>query len=151
MRKDSGDAALSLASQRGLYDIVRLLLDKGADVQANLDDALRTAFGNGHYNIVQLLLDRGVDVDVEATIYRHNALSLAAREGHYMTVLLLLYRGAYATDLALLEASKTGHYDIVQLLNDKRAGLQTRLPPFSSLPGPFEDVRFQSPKPSREI
>jgi ankyrin repeat protein len=75
---------------------MRLLLDKGADVNATggeFGNALQAAVISGHIYIAQLLLEKGADVN--ATGGEHgNALIAASYLGHLSTVKLLLDRGA---------------------------------------------------------
>ncbi|KAH9225077.1 hypothetical protein K456DRAFT_1812498, partial [Colletotrichum gloeosporioides 23] len=54
--------ALQAASEEGHDNIVQMLLDKGADVNAHGGDygnALQAASSGGHNNLVQILLDKG--------------------------------------------------------------------------------------------
>ena len=87
---------LYYAVRRGHIDTVRLLLDKGADINAR-DRLFRTslyyAFSSGRVDIVILLLDRGADINVRDGLSRillHEAVS----SGHIGIVRLLLGRGA---------------------------------------------------------
>jgi Ankyrin repeats (3 copies) len=57
----SGGVALSSAATAGHQEIVSMLLDAGADVNADGGAALTAAAG--HAEIVRLLLDRGADVN----------------------------------------------------------------------------------------
>ena len=55
---------LSIAATRGARAVVQVLLDRGADVNAqdrNDGNALYAASVRGHEKVVQLLLDRGAD------------------------------------------------------------------------------------------
>jgi ankyrin repeat protein len=117
---------LYYAAQTGLIDFTGLLLDRGADVNANggsYSTALQAAAIRGHDQIVQLLLDRGADVNANGGSYG-TALQAAANRGHDQIVQLLLDRGAdvnvnsgsYGT--ALQAAASKGHDQIVQLLLD---------------------------------
>lgn len=76
------------------YQIVQLLLDHGADVNAQQRDdgetVLSQAAGPNDLRLVQLLLDRGADVNGG----RGAALCAAARGGKPQIVRLLLDRGA---------------------------------------------------------
>ena len=53
---------------------MRLLLDKGADVNAQdglHDTALQAASHSGHEAVVRLLLDKGADVNAQGGYLRH--------------------------------------------------------------------------------
>lgn len=57
--------ALQVASFRGYDQIVHMLLDRGANVNASdghFGNALRAASAEGHVKVVQALLDRGAEV-----------------------------------------------------------------------------------------
>ena len=56
------------ASYRGYEKIVKLLLNRGADINAqgsSYGNTLQTASYRGHGKIVQLLLNRGADINVQ--------------------------------------------------------------------------------------
>ena len=64
--------------------MVKLLLDKGADVNAQggrYGNALYVASERGHEQVVKLLLDKGADVSAEGRRY-DNALQAASAKGH---------------------------------------------------------------------
>ena len=50
------------ASSNGHLEIVRLLLEHGADVHARDDEVLIWASRNGHLEVVRLLLNKGADI-----------------------------------------------------------------------------------------
>jgi ankyrin repeat protein len=121
-------------SRAGNIGVVQLLLDKGADVNAQGGDygnALQAASAGGHKEIVQLLLDKGADVNAQGGYY-NNALQAASAGGHKEIVQLLLDKGAdinaqggdYGN--ALYAASAGGHKEIVQLLLDKGADVNAQ-------------------------
>ncbi|KXH34120.1 hypothetical protein CSIM01_07122 [Colletotrichum simmondsii] len=92
---------LQAASFNGHVEIVRLLLDRNADINAQngaYGNALQTACYRGQLDIVQLLLERNADVNVEG--------------------------GEFGT--ALQAASYNGRVDIVRLLLESNAIVDTR-------------------------
>lgn len=129
-----GKTALMYAAKSGRKDIVKLLLDKGADpniVAWGDETALRNAVKNGHKDIIKLLLDTNAEFKKRSM---GGALVEAAQQGHKDIVELLINKGAdpnstayydgYSapTDTtALVVASGKGHKDIVRVLLDKGA------------------------------
>jgi len=82
---------LLLASDKGQTDIVRALLDKGADINAKGPKgwtALMQAAGSGHLETVKLLVERKAFVPAENDV-RESALSLAQARGHSNVVAFL--------------------------------------------------------------
>ena len=114
------DEALRGASANGRTEVVKLLLDRGADVHAGGDYALQWASANGRTEVVKLLLDAGADVHAKDG----EALRLASKNGHTEVVKLLLDKGANVhanDDYALRLASYNGHTKVVKFLLDKGA------------------------------
>ncbi|KAF2853751.1 ankyrin [Plenodomus tracheiphilus IPT5] len=108
-------------SQRGSEAVVKLLLDKGANVNVNAQgghygNALQAASAGGYKAVVKLLLDKGADPNAQ---------------GHEAVVKLLLDKGAdpnaqggkYGN--ALWAASEEGHEAVVKLLRDAGADIDT--------------------------
>ena len=63
---------LPALSEGGHEKIVQILLDAGAEINAQEEDgssALITASGGGHKKIVQMLLERGADVNAQGGEY----------------------------------------------------------------------------------
>ncbi|KAI9679647.1 MAG: hypothetical protein M1829_001609 [Trizodia sp. TS-e1964] len=127
-----GTTALIWAARGGHEAIVQLLLDKGANTEANDiygGTALICAARGGHEAIVQLLLDKGANTEAKDD-RKATALIRAARGGHEAIVQLLLDKGANteANDIyggtALICAARGGHEAIVQLLLDKGANIE---------------------------
>ena len=72
-----------LGFRQGPLGVVRLLLEKGADVNANYPSgvtALIWASREGHLNVVKLLLEKGADVNARDKFGR-TALMMAAQWG----------------------------------------------------------------------
>ncbi|KAJ5536372.1 hypothetical protein N7513_009558 [Penicillium frequentans] len=126
----------SLLDAAGFGDAtaVRLLLDKGADVNAQgggYGNALQAASVGDHEEMVQLLLEKGVDVNEQGGGYG-NALQAASLGGHEEVVQLLLEKGAdinahggeYSS--ALQAASVRGHEEVVHLLLEKGADVNAQ-------------------------
>jgi ankyrin repeat protein len=127
--------ALQAASERGHLDVVKLLLDNGADVNTQgggrYGSALQAASEEGRLDMVKLLLDKGADVTTQGGDYG-NALQAASVSGHSDVVKLLLDKGADVNTQggdygnALQVASVSGHSDVVKLLLDKGADVNTQ-------------------------
>jgi ankyrin repeat protein len=65
-RARNGDSALMIAAYKGMYDAVKALLDKGAEPNQTGWAALHYAAAVGNNEIVQLLLDRSAYIDAES-------------------------------------------------------------------------------------
>ncbi|KAH9981713.1 ankyrin repeat-containing domain protein, partial [Russula compacta] len=62
--KNEGKLSLHTASQEGEVDIVKMLLDQGADINAqnpDYDTPLGLAAAKGNLEVVRLLIDRGAE------------------------------------------------------------------------------------------
>ena len=78
----------------GSINIARLLLERGADVNAppaKFDGrtALEGASENGRLDVTQLLLENGVRLDGAMRIHYIRAVAYASREGHVALATLL--------------------------------------------------------------
>lgn len=98
MTRSLGNVASPIyyVTRAGLVEPARLLLEKGADVNAQggfCGNALQAASIGGHKAIVKLLLEKGTDVNVQGGYYS-NALQAALSRGHKAIVKLLLEKGA---------------------------------------------------------
>ncbi|THY83110.1 hypothetical protein D6C93_08986 [Aureobasidium pullulans] len=133
-RDESGRTALYWASELSHNKIVQMLLDRGADVNAEgveYGSALSAASYEGHERIVQMLLDRGADVNAQGGKYG-SALLAASCEGHDKIVQMLLDRGADVNaegveyGSALSAAIASGHENVVQALLERGARVTTR-------------------------
>ncbi|KAJ7112578.1 hypothetical protein C8R44DRAFT_882341 [Mycena epipterygia] len=116
--------AFHAASESGHANIIRLLLEKGADinaVDAKHGSALQAASAEGHTETARLLLKEGADVNAAGGHYG-TALQAASYGGSPEIVRILLKEGAdvnaeggtYGT--ALQAASYIGSLEVVQIL-----------------------------------
>ncbi|KAK1954643.1 ankyrin [Colletotrichum sublineola] len=98
------DTALQAASGHGDRNIIQMLLDKGADVNAQgglFGNALQAASFYGYKNIAQILISKegemliskGADVNAQGGKYG-NALQAASKGGYKRIVEMLLSKGA---------------------------------------------------------
>ena len=91
---DMERTALHKAAHRGHKDIVQILVEKGASIEA-MDNGNKTplhlAVRNGHTDTVDLLLMKGASV--QAFNEDNSALFVAAQSGYTSTVELLITNG----------------------------------------------------------
>jgi ankyrin repeat protein len=114
---------LHAASYKGYMDVVRVLLDHGANV--NTTDKripLHSAYLGGHLEIMQLLLEHGADVDLSQGPNEATILYSASKGGQAEAVHLLLRHNAnvnargFCNWTPLHQASFYKHPKVVQLL-----------------------------------
>ena len=124
---------LYMTSLRGHANIVQLLLDKGADINAKGGDhgsALQAASSSGELDVVQLLLANGADVNGPGG-EDVNALQAAVIGGHPNVIQLLLDHGADVSAPskkyvnALQAAAYEGRVDMVELLVENGADISS--------------------------
>jgi ankyrin repeat protein len=131
-----GMTALQLAARAGHADVVRALLDAGADVEQWSDDmmggrrpALLYAAAAGREAVVRMLLDAGANVAATGSGMSGStgtALHAAAEAGHAGVVRVLLDAGAKVNDKSggntpLSVAAREGRLDVLRMLLDAGA------------------------------
>ena len=123
------NTALQVAAYHDNIEGIHLLLDKGADVNAEGGEygtALQVAAYGGNFECMHLLLDKGADVNAEGGKYG-TTLQAAAQVGDVECIRLLLDKGVdvnaeggeYGT--ALQAAAYGGNVECIRLLLDKGA------------------------------
>ena len=131
-KSGSHGTPLRAASYKGQIDVVRVLLDHGANVNTldKKNTPLSSACHGGHLEIMRLLLEHGADVDVGADSDNGDlVLHLASKAGQAEAIQLLLRHnadvnaGGFLGWTPLHEASFGGHAVVVQLLLDHGADI----------------------------
>ena len=95
--QDTPDGRLLTAARDGQVELVRSLLEEGAEVNAARGDgltALHLAAEGGHPAVAEALVAAGAAVDAGTRIGGYTPLQMAARGGHGAVVLRLLEAGA---------------------------------------------------------
>jgi len=109
------DYALRWAGYKGNLDIVKFLVESGADVHARLDEALILASKYGRLDIVKFLVESGAAVHARL----NDALRWAGYKGNLDIVKFLVESGADVharNDEALGWARENGHSEVVKFL-----------------------------------
>ncbi|KAJ7694444.1 ankyrin repeat-containing domain protein [Mycena rosella] len=111
-----------MASEIGREEVVRLLIEQGAEVNGEYNEsALHLASNKGHEKVVRLFIEAGVDLDARCT-WGNTALYKACSEGHSTVARLLLEKGAALNaqgtyhGTPLQAAAAKGHETTVRLL-----------------------------------
>ncbi|MCG8340467.1 MAG: ankyrin repeat domain-containing protein [Cytophagales bacterium] len=126
---DNGATPLHWAAFNGHLEVVRLLIDKGADKEAKHigQTSLHWAVIRNHLEVVRLLIDKGANI--EAKYEGWTPLHWAAANNRLKAVILLIDKGANIdaqnerlwTPLHL--AVINGHQEVVNLLVEKGANV----------------------------
>ena len=120
--------ALHFAAANNKEDMVKLLLQKGADINVKERylkwSPLHLATFNNHVNIVEFLLQNGASIDQDYGYF----LDKAAREGNEdLTKLVLndvpMIENPNFLDFALLVAAQAGHVNIIKMLIERGANV----------------------------
>ncbi|KAK6627845.1 hypothetical protein RUM44_010324 [Polyplax serrata] len=128
------ESALTLACYKGHLDMVRFLLEAGADQEHKTDEmhtALMEASMDGHVEVARLLLDSGAQVNMPTDSFE-SPLTLAACGGHTELAMLLIERGANIEEVndegytPLMEAAREGHEEMVALLLSQGANINAQ-------------------------
>lgn len=125
-RAKTGLTPLMEAASGGYIEVGRVLLDKGADVNAtpvpsSRDTALTIAADKGHLKFVDLLLQRGAAVEVKNK-KGNSPLWLAANGGHLSVVKILKNHNADIDSQdnrrvsCLMAAFRKGHTKVVEFM-----------------------------------
>ena len=116
--------ALALAVDAGRTEIVKFVLMHGGKID---DQLLFRAAGAGHVELVKLFVDKGANINAISThLTEHTPLGYAAEQGKLEVVKLLHERGAsIKKDVGLLCAPAfRGHRDVVAYLLEEGADVE---------------------------
>jgi ankyrin repeat protein len=131
-----GDVPLTVAARYGQLGVVKLLVQRGPNVNAlgrRLRTALHQAANHGHGEMAAFLLEHGAQVS-SRDAYDRTPLSLACKQGHLGVVRLLQqHLGAQGLEgrdrwgmTALHHAAEKGHDEVVAYLVAQRADASIR-------------------------
>ena len=114
-------SGLCIASQKGYFDIVKLLIDNGANVNAKSqrhagETALVLATKNHHTNVVSLLLENGARTDILSGSEELTALDYACVRGYVDICRLLIANGANIPSVPLKTAALEGRAGMCTIL-----------------------------------
>jgi ankyrin repeat protein len=129
---DNGDAPLVMAAYLGHTEIVRLLLEAGADITA-VDPgmkatALHAAAYAGRTEAAKLLIEHGIDIDKQGPKNGYTALHDAIWENNVDTAKVLIEAGAnlqlksHDGETPMQFARSKHRTEIVKLIERKLAG-----------------------------
>ena len=128
------ETQIYIAAYRGEVETMRLLLENGADVNAQggtYGNALQAAVYNCKVEAIQLLLDNGAEVNAQSGKFG-NPLQAAASIGNVEAIQLLLDSGAEINAQggrfynALQAAARFGNVEAIQLLLDSGAEINAQ-------------------------
>jgi ankyrin repeat protein len=120
------DFPLGIACSGGSSEIVKLLIENGANVNQAEESEFHTPlmYASGDREIIELLLKHGADVNAEDD-YNATALTRAAESGRFEIVKLLLEHGANPGvreergKTAAELAEERGYFEIAALIRTK--------------------------------
>ncbi|XP_065198833.1 ankyrin repeat domain-containing protein 17-like [Sycon ciliatum] len=135
-RTKDGCTALMCAALAGHEQVANLLLDYGAEINAqsdsNKDSPLTFACRKGHHDVVESLLNRSAHIE-HCTKEGFTPLMFAALCGHTAVADLLLVQGAKVNvpsgsnnDIPLTHACCKGHHSVVKSLLEYGSNLEHR-------------------------
>lgn len=104
----------------GNLDLVKFMVENGADIQENKNYPIQFAIAHRHLEIVKYLIEKGANVLNDDNL----ALRRASSNGHLEVVKLLIEHGAdvkTCDNYSIERASKNGHLEVVKILIDHGA------------------------------
>lgn len=141
------ESALMAATRGGHEPIVRLLLERGAQVNATDSLTGRTALveasARGRLSVVETLLAHGAGPSARDALDAQNCLTAAIAGGHAEVAQALVKAGATFEPAALEHACRTGRLDLAQLCVDAGADpAKTKAFESAAMAGQTEALRW---------
>lgn len=109
------DEPLKVASSKGQLEVVKYLVDKGADIHTTSEYPLRWASNKGYLDVVKYLVDNGADIHIN----NDSILESATTYGMMKVVKYLIDRDYVKNDSLMEWAIKEGHTDLANYLKSK--------------------------------
>ena len=147
--------ALVKASKEGKLEIVKYLVEKGAQISAFHDEALRVATGMGHLEVVKYLVENGANINVKSPyVTDGHALPLweAATYGYFELVKYFLENGAKIDDMIFQEISlynsegysSEDYFEIIKYLLENGANIHRddEVIVFEAEKGHLENIKY---------
>ena len=109
------ESAVKWAIQFGHLEVVKYLVGLGADIRANNDEAVRLASYYGHLEVVKYLVSQGADIRADNDF----GINHASLHGYLEVVKYLVSQGADIranNDFAVRMAYENGHLEVVKYL-----------------------------------
>ena len=133
-----------MASENGHLEVVKYLVENGADFRVLDNRAVRHASVNGHIEVVKYLVEKGADFRARD----NHAVTAASANGHLEVVKYLVEKGAdfrACYDYAIRIASTCGNLEIVKYLVEMGAdfrALDNQAVRWASHNGHLEVVKY---------
>lgn len=103
-----GNTPLMYGCAGGHEEVVRVLLDSGANVEDHNENGhtpLMEAASAGHVQVAKILLEHGAGINTHSNEFKESALTLACYKGHLEMVRFLLEAGADQVTIVFLSFS----------------------------------------------
>ena len=129
-----GCTSLHLASSRNHLNVVRCLVDRGAEIEftnCHGTTALHCACRTNSVDVVKFLLDKGADINLR-NMGGYTPLFVASKFNNMDTVIVLLEQGADPNIKTIIhvspltEASRRGNLEIVKLLLEEGTNILSK-------------------------